>query len=288
MEVSEQLKANFPLLKNGKPHVSYSEVSAYQQCPFRHKLAYIDGLSVFEPSPYLDYGTIVHDAVESFLKGNPMDIDLVHEKIKTVWAEKGFDTQEFVRKQTLRSAKQGWKYRHVGLEGWLESSSNALQQLPSFLEEKFPGWRPVAAEHKLYESVQGSETGQFKGFIDCVISLPGGKHVVIDWKTAGPRGWRTDKKRDFLTQAQIVLYKHYWMQVTGKNSDQVKACFVLLKRDAKPGKSVDIVEVSSGPKSIEKANKMVSGMLKGMRSGFKIKNKLSCKFCEFAETVHCP
>lgn len=288
MKVLDQGKENLPLLKNGKPHVSYSEVSIYQQCPFRHKLAYIDGLSVFESSPYLDYGTIVHDAVENFLKGNPIDIDLVHEKLRAVWKEKGFDTEEFILKQTSKAEKQGWKYRHVATEGWLESSKNALQQLPSFLEEKFPGWRPVAAEHQLYESVQGDEEGRFKGFIDCVIELPDGKHVVIDWKTAGPRGWSRDQKRDFLKQAQIILYKHYWMQVTGKPSSQVKACFVLLKRDSKPGKSVDIVEVSSGPKSIEQANKMVSGMLRGMKTGFKIKNKMSCKFCEFSGTVHCP
>ena len=85
MEAVEQDKTDLPILKNGKPHVSYSEVSTYQQCPFRHKLAYIDGLSVFEPSPYLDYGTIVHDAVETFLNGGPIDIGLTHEKIKKVW-----------------------------------------------------------------------------------------------------------------------------------------------------------------------------------------------------------
>ena len=288
MEAGKQTKIDFPILRNGKPHVSYSEVTTYQQCPFRHKLAYIDGLSVFEPSPYLDYGTIVHDAVENFLQGKPMDIEAAQKKIVEVWQEKGFDTPEFVDKQTKKAEKQGWKYKHIKLEGWLESSKNSLQQLPSFLEEKFPGWRPVAAEHKLYESVTGPEQGQFKGFIDCVIELPNGKHVVIDWKTAGPRGWNRDQKRDFLKQAQIILYKHYWMQVTGKPSNQIKACFVLLKRDSKPGKSVDIVEVSAGPKSIEKANKLVSGMLKGMRSGFKIKNKTSCKFCEFSETEHCP
>ena len=81
MEAGKQTKIEFPILRNGKPHVSYSEVTTYQQCPFRHKLAYIDGLSVFEPSPYLDYGTIVHDAVESFLQGKPMDIEAAQKKI---------------------------------------------------------------------------------------------------------------------------------------------------------------------------------------------------------------
>ena len=278
---------NLPLLRNGKPHVSYSEVSTWQACPWRHTLAYIDGLSEFEPSPYLDYGTILHDAIEGFLNTRKIDLELVYKKIRASWKKRGYDSEEFIAAQTLRSESQGWKYKHVNLEGWLASAKNALDQLPDFLDEKFPGWKPYAAEHNLYESVHGSEEGKFKGFIDCIIELPNGKHVVIDWKTAGPRGWNKDQRRDFLKQAQIVLYKHYWMQVTGKPSRDIKTCFVLLKRDSKPGKSVDIVEVSSGPKMIAKANKMVSGMLKGMRTGFVPKNKLSCKFCEFANTEHC-
>ena len=278
---------SLPLLKNGKPHVSYSEVSTWQACPWRHKLAYIEGLSVFEPSPYLDYGTILHDAVENFLKTGKIDISAAHKKIKKAWNKRGFDTENFIAAQKDRAESQGWKYKHISLEGWLQSATNSLSQLPDFLEEKFPGWKPFAAEHNLYESVTGTDIGKFKGFIDCVIELPNGKHVVIDWKTAGPRGWNKDQRRDFLKQAQIILYKHYWMQVTGKKSRDIKTCFVLLKRDSKPGKSVDIVEVSSGPKMIEKANKMVSGMLKGMNKGFTPKNKLSCKFCEFVNTEHC-
>jgi len=288
MESFTQTSADLPLLKNGKPHVSYSEVSNWQSCPWRHKLTYIDDLSEFETSPYLDYGTIIHDAVEHFLNSGEIDLLATHDKIRKAWEENGFDTPEFVKKQTARSAGQGWKYKHVSLDGWLESAKNSLEQLPDFLDEQFPGWKPHVAEHKLYESIAGDEQGLFKGFIDCVLELPNGKHVVIDWKTAGPRGWGRDKQRDFLTTAQIILYKHYWMQVTGKPSNQVKACFVLLKRDSKPGKSVAIVEVSAGPTAMQKANKMVSGMLKGMRTGFAIKNKMSCKFCEFKNTPHCP
>ena len=288
METKQESNLQLPLLKNGKPHISYSEVSMWNACPWKHKLSYIDKLSNFEDSPYLDYGTILHDALEGFLNGQPINIDSVHNKIIAVWSKKGFDTQSFVEHQSKKSESQGWKYKHVNLDGWLASAKNSLEQLPSFLEENFPGWKPVAAEHNLYESVDNQKEGIFKGFIDCVIELPNGKHVVIDWKTAGPRGWNRDKKRDFLVQAQLVLYKHYWMKLTGKSSRDVKTAFVLLKRDSKPGKSMGMVEVSSGPQSLEKANKLVSGMLKGMKSGMILKNRLSCRFCEFANTTHCP
>ena len=51
-----------------KEHVSYSEVRQWKECPWRHKLLYIDKLRTFEESPHLHYGTIIHDACEHFLK----------------------------------------------------------------------------------------------------------------------------------------------------------------------------------------------------------------------------
>jgi len=45
------------IFPTGKPHVSYSEVRNWKECPYRHKLLQIDKIDVFEPSPYLDFGT---------------------------------------------------------------------------------------------------------------------------------------------------------------------------------------------------------------------------------------
>ena len=55
---------NFP---TEKPHISYSEVKNWKECPYRHKLAYIDKIDLGTPSPYLDFGTNVHEGCESFL-----------------------------------------------------------------------------------------------------------------------------------------------------------------------------------------------------------------------------
>jgi hypothetical protein len=169
----------------------------------------------------------------------------------------------------------------------VESAKNCLEALPIFLDSEFPGWKSVAAEHALYESIEGLDFGKFKGYIDSIIELPNGKHVILDWKTAGPRGWSQDKKQDFLVQAQLILYKHYWMRLTGKPSREVSTSFILLKRNTKPKSAIGRVEVSSGPTSVENANKMVLSMVKGMESGLALKNRYSCKYCEFANTQHC-
>lgn len=283
----ENQSSDLFLLKNKKPHVSYSEVSAWKSCSWRHKLVYIDGIVQDEKSPYLTYGTILHDAVENFLNGTTLHPSQVEEKIRSSWSELGFDSEEFISKQTLRAKAQGWNYAHDSVDSWVNSAKTCLESLPVFLDSEFPGWKPVAAEHQLYESIDGLEIGKFKGFIDSVIELPNKKHVILDWKTAGPRGWSSDKKRDFLVQAQLILYKHYWMRFSGKKSSDVKTAFVLLKRNTKPKSAINIVEISSGPKAVESANKLVKSMVTTMQRGLAVKNRYSCKFCEFKETEHC-
>ena len=56
-----------PTFPNGKPHVSFSEIKQWKECPFRHKLAYIDKIDTFKPSPYLHFGTAVHEGCETLL-----------------------------------------------------------------------------------------------------------------------------------------------------------------------------------------------------------------------------
>ena len=275
------------LLKNGKPHVSYSEVSTWKSCSWKHKLQYIDLIPQDGKSPHLKYGSIVHDAVESFLNGNPKQFDEVEKSIRDTWAEMGFDSEEFISSQTLRAKAQGWNYAHDSVDAWITSAKTCLEALPEFLNTEFPGWKSVAAEHALYEKIPDLEEGMFKGFIDSVIELPNGKHVILDWKTAGPRGWSQDKKRDFLVHAQLILYKHYWMNHTGKKSKDVKTAFVLLKRNSKHKYAISMVEVGSGPQSVENANKLVKSMVTTMQRGIAVKNRYSCKFCDFFETKYC-
>lgn len=276
-----------PLLKNGKPHVSYSEVSTWKGCSWRHKLIYLDGITSEDKSPYLDYGSIVHDAVESYLNGNPIDLDVTESKLREAWQKQGFDTEEYISSQTLRAKGQGWNYNHDRIDAWVKSARTCLEALPVFLNSQFPGWKPVAAEHMLYENIEDVEFGKFKGFIDSVIELPNGKHAILDWKTAGPKGWSQDKKRDFNIHAQLILYKNYWMKLTGKASKDVQTHFILLKRNTKLKSAIAIVSVSGGPKAVEKANKMVVSMVKSMQRGMAIKNRYSCQFCEFKDTPHC-
>mgnify|MGYP003642879307 FL=1 len=63
------------IFPTGKPHISYSELKTWKECPWRHKLMYVDKLQTWEDNPYAEFGTIVHDTIENYLKTGIMNID---------------------------------------------------------------------------------------------------------------------------------------------------------------------------------------------------------------------
>ena len=274
-----------------KPHVSYSEVRCWKECPYRHKLSYIDNIDLSEDSPYLHYGTIIHTAAEKYLKTKIMDLDTVEKDILNAWDKSGFDSEEYIERQKSYRKSQGWKFKpHSYVQEWIEWAKLCLSDLPEFLDKNFPNWSLISAEEMLYEPIVGTEI-KFKGFIDGIIECdgPGNRRViwVIDWKTAPKYGWFKDKRRDFNTQAQIALYKLFWRTKNQKPSRDVKSGFVLLKREAKKGKSCELIKISAGPKVEEKAKKMVTSMISLVKRGTFIKNRHACKFCEYYNTEHC-
>ena len=111
---------------------------------------------------------------------------------------------------------------------------------------------------------------------------------MIDWKTAGDKGWYASKRRDILTWAQIALYKSFWMKKNNLDTKQVKCGFVLLKRGAPKDNTCELVKVSVGPKAEENALSILRSMIKSVRRGIFLKNRNSCLFCEFKSTPNCP
>ena len=87
--------------------------------------------------------------------------------------------------------------------------------------------------------------------------------------------------------AQLILYKHFWAKKHNVPLKDIRCGFVLLKRGGKPGKICELVKVSVGPKSLDRAIKIMTGMIKTVRSGMSIKNRMSCTYCDFYQTEHC-
>jgi len=275
-----------------KPHVSYSEVKIWKECAWRHKLTYVDGVETGKPTQHLSYGTLVHACVEHYLLNKTIDdrLAVLEAEMREEWDKSGFDTPEFIEEQKQRARLQGWNYTHSGVEDWLAWAKNSVAAVPKFLEETFPGWELVSAEEPLYEPIDAKSI-KFKGFIDAIIKVPikneKFKYWILDWKTASPRGWSLEKKRDFMMHAQIALYKSFWGKKNNIAYRDIKTGFILLKKGVAANKSCQLIEVSTGPSALEKSNKLVGSMISTVSKKMYLKNRNSCKFCDFQGTSHC-
>ena len=271
------------LLPTGKPHISFSEIKCWKECSWRHKLMHIDKIDMFEPSPFLDFGTAVHEGCETLLETKQVDKKKLLSDITVAWEKHGFGEPEWYEKMP------GW-YKHVPVEEWCEWASNMWDDVPQFLDDEFPGWEVIKAEEQLFEPIDNYFV-KFKGFIDAVIVAPNkkgdNKVWILDWKTAQSYGWRRDKKQDILMTSQLILYKHFWSRKHNVPLKDIRCGFILLKRGAKPGSICELVPVSVGPKSLERATKMMRNMIKAVSKGFYLKNRNSCKFCSYKDTKYC-
>jgi len=269
------------ILPTNKFHVSYSEVSDWMDCSFRHKLKHVLKISMEENdgSIHTSFGKAIHDAIEKYLTSKvPMNSDDAIVEFKKLVAELHVAPTE---------------------KDVLDFSSNLpdmIGQVPDWLEETFPGWKTVAAEFPLFESVDKQPNINFKGFIDAIISVPkkrggGREYWILDWKTCS-WGWKTEQKQKYQKQLQLMLYKHYFCQLMKVDLKDVKCGFVLIKRVApktrKPGDRLELVPVSVGPKAIEKAQATLHEMINRVKGGFASKNRMSCEpFCPYLHTEHC-
>ena len=275
-----------------KPHISFSEIKTWKECAWKHKLAHIDKLQEYTDSVYTCLGTTIHDAAEHFLSSRSLDglIEKACEDINKAWLDNKFDDDEYIDKHFKRAQEQGWKYTHITREQALDMIKSIINSIPAFMDKTFPGWEYVNAEELLYEDTERGIV-KFKGYVDAIIKLPEHrgrvKYWVLDWKTTGLGGWSRDKRQDKVIQAQIILYKKFWAAKNNIKLTDINTAYVWLKRGAATGKVCYLFRVASGPKSIEYAMKLLNNMVTSVLGKLKLKNRNSCKFCEFYKTEHC-
>ena len=279
----EAKQAKYEKLPTGKCHISFSELRTWSECSYRHKLKFIDKVGEDIPGVHMDFGTAIHEACESYLKTRVMDKKIFLNKLKKLWIE-----------HEPKDPKHGTKDASYTPEAFLSFGKEGiaiLNDVPAWLEEQFPGWEYVDAEHALYEGLDlEGHPHAFKGYIDAIIRVPGhkGKYLawLLDWKTTS-WGWTAFKRSDELVRAQLVLYKNFWSIKTGTDPKDVRCGFVLLKRSAKPGKHCELVTTSVGEVTTGKSLTIINNMVSSVKRGIAIKNRNSCQFCEFYATPRC-
>ena len=255
-------------------HVSYSEIKIWNECPFKHKLQYIDKIAGFKGNEYTAFGTALHSVCEFGVAGVLDRIDF----------EDHFQT---IFENELDALPQSVELRENLVTEMRTQAEPIHSQVLDALESFMPEYRVHATEEQLFEPIKEftADNCDFKGFIDLVLQSPDGKYHIIDWKTCS-WGWDQKRKSDRMTTYQLTLYKKFWCQKNNIDPSMVETYFGLLKRTAKKN-NVEIFRVTSGPRKMENATKFLFKAVTAIHRGIKIKNRMSCRNCNFNKTEHC-
>ena len=253
------------------PHISYSELKNWVQCPFYHKLVNIQKIKGFKGNEYTAFGTAIHNVCEK---------KLLKEQIN--------DEEFFVSNfSDSIAALDSDVVVDIGLVDKMVGQGKAiLPEIEDALIAYFgPDYEVMSTEERLMVPIDEVQYN-FKGFIDAVIKTSDGKYHIVDWKSCS-WGWDMKKRTDPMITYQLTLYKKYYAIKHNIDPDIIETHFALLKRTSKKGR-VEIFRVSSGNRKTNNASNLLMKAIKNISNGKHIKNKLSCRRCEFYKTEHCP
>jgi len=253
-------------------HISYSELKDWVFCAFYHKLTRIDKLSGFKGNEYTAFGSAMHSVCEKkLLKEDTNDDFFIHEFEKNLAS---LDDDVGINQKLI--------YDMMG------QGKKIIPEIKDALDNYFEkDYEVLFVEMPLMEPIEGEDDYNFKGYIDAVVMTPHDKKIhIFDWKTCS-WGWDARKKNDKMITYQLTLYKHFFAQKLDIDPKEIETHFALLKRTAKYNR-VEFFRVTSGPKKTQNALKVLSKALYNIKNKRHIKNRLSCRNCNFRHTKHCP
>ena len=210
---------------NTEKNISYTQLSAWSECPHRWKQMYIDKIKQ-PPSIHLSFGTAMHETLQEYM-------ELMYNKGQQHADE--FDAHADFQERflALYKADVDKKGEHFATQKELiEFTNDGLNIIDFFLrhrQEHFHkhGWKLLGIEmpillapHEDYPNVK------LMGKLDLVMFDETMHRVVIwDIKTS-TRGWTKYDKENKLKTSQMVMYKKYFAEqydVPVDNIDRILA-----------------------------------------------------------------
>jgi ATP-dependent exoDNAse (exonuclease V) beta subunit len=267
-------------------YVSYSAWKDWVFCPHKYKITRVDKVRLFKGNEFSTFGTAVHDTVEAslLLEKKRAEFGGLKDDSEEINLKKHFlkSFQEEIQKLIDSEVKVDLKL----VEDMKKQGEDLVELIIPEIKNVLGEYTIVSAEEEIRQGIDGNPNFDFYGFIDSVFKTSDGKYHIVDWKTCS-WGWDIEKKTSTETTYQLTYYKHFFCQKHKLDPAMVETYFGLLKRTANKDK-VEIYRVTSGPKKVENALKVLDNCVKNVEKGNFIKNKLSCTKCEFHKTIYCP
>ena len=250
------------------PHISFSALKDWNFCAWYHKLTRIDKIRGFTGNAFTAFGNAIHDVCEK---------KLLKEEIE----EESYFLERFEHFLGTLDEEPDQK-----LVSDMRTQGKAiLPEIEDALEDYFGEYEVLGSEIPLDEPIEDEDEYIFKGYIDGVIATPDGKVHIFDWKTCS-WGWDAKRRSAPMTTYQLTLYKYFFARKMGIDPKGIETHFALLKRTSKKDK-IEFFRVTSGPRKTENATKLLKKALYNTKNKRYIKNRMSCKSCDFNKTEHC-
>ena len=236
---------------------------------------YLDKEKGFTGNEYTAFGKSLHSLCENAIQGLLPESDYNE-----------FFQIDFENELSLLDPDHNKKTELV--EQMHEQAKIISPKIIPAVKEYFGEYEVFSVEEKLYEKIMNFSLDNytFKGYIDLVLKTSDGKYHIIDWKTCS-WGWDRQKRNSKLITYQLTLYKKFFCQKHNIDPKLVETHFALLKRTAKKD-NVEIFRVTSGPKKTSNAVELLHKAIINIDRKLHIKNRLSCKGCDFYKSKLCP
>lgn len=269
-KIFEGSVSTLPMEKK-KNYISFSELLTWYECRFKHKLKYIEQIALDGPNENTEFGQVLHDILEEYLKTRALP-DFEEQRVKLTEL-----FNKLPKAEKLAEEPQLWQ----------EVIEPIATQIPEFMTKTFGDWEYIAAEYEMFEPIE-NETGYFfKGFVDGIIKS-NNKVYIIDWKTSSDF-WDKSKSKDPKKYLQLVLYKHFYSIKNNVPLDQIECGFVVLRRKtpkSNPSRCL-YIPIESGEKELKEAENLIKKFFINIRKHFYTKNRDNCRFCVYYGTEHC-
>ena len=248
---------------NTEKNISYTQLSAWTECPHRWKQMYIDKIKQ-PPSIHLSFGSAMHETLQEYM-------ELMYNKGQQHADE--FDAHSDFQERFLRLYKEDADKKGENFatqKELIEFTNDGLEIIDFFLKYRQDhfhkhGWKLLGIEmpillapHEDYPNVK------LMGKLDLVMFDETMHRVVIwDIKTS-TRGWTKYDKNNKLKTSQMVMYKKYFAEQYDVPVESIDVRYFIVKRKIPDNPKYQIMksriqkfEPSSGKTT---QNKMVKNM----------------------------
>jgi len=277
--------------------ISYSQISMYNDCPFRWKLNYVDKLRVFEHNIYLIFGTAMHEVLQTYLEV------MYNDSIKNADM---LNLEEMLRDKLIEQfkiaeeadGKPPCTKEQIG--EFFKDGCDIIDFFKKRRADYFSkrGYKLIGCEVPI--EVDMKKNIKMVGYLDIVILDEFHNTLKIyDIKTS-TMGWNKWMKKDENKTQQLLLYKQFYSKQYNHPIDKIEVEYFIVKRKLWenamfPQKRVQKFSPASGTVSMNKVNKK---LLKFIGEAFTDEgeqkddmvatpSKKACKWCEFRGTEHC-